>query len=179
MSWGAPSSQRAADAEGPGRVVVKYTWMSAAPARGSQAKAFSVAAQGWGAMMDRVDTPSVGSILPPGFLDGVGALHQPEKRLIAAVLEGAVGDFQKYATAFNGRGKRLFTDAEEWFESTTADRPLDFENICQALGLDPSFIREGLRRWCIARRRESPSRTVLHFPSARVSATRHTISAMP
>src|SRR6266481_785500 len=55
-------------------------------------------------MMDRVDTPSVGSILPPGFLDGVGALHQPEKRLIAAVLEGAVGDFQKYATAFNGRG---------------------------------------------------------------------------
>ena len=86
---------------------------------------------------------------------------QPERRLMLAVLEGAVSDFQKYATAVSGRGRRLFADAEAWLASTATERPLDFENICQNLGLDPSFIRAGLRRWCRARRRE-PERRVRH-----------------
>ena len=94
-----------------------------------------------------------------------------------ALLEGAVSDFQKYATAFTGRGRRLFAEAETWFRSST-DRPLDFESICQALGLDSGFIRAGLRRWCIARQGETgPSRTVLHFPFRRVGGTRHRIVA--
>ena len=79
---------------------------------------------------------------------------QPEKRLMLAVLEGAVSDFQKYATALDGRGRRLFAEADAWFRSTATREPLDFENVCQALDLDPSFIREGLERWCVAKRRE-------------------------
>ena len=71
-----------------------------------------------------------------------------------AVLEGAVSDFQKYATASGGRGRRLFAEAEAWLASTSTDAPLDFESICQGLGLDPSFIRAGLQRWCSTRRRE-------------------------
>jgi hypothetical protein len=128
-------------------------------------------------MMD-TERQSVGRIVPPDFLDGIATSLQPEKRLMLALLEGAVSDFQKYATALGGRGRRLFTEASAWLESTT-EQPLDFESICQALALDPSFIRAGLRRWCIARRREpSPSKTVLHFPFRRMSGTRHTISAM-
>ena len=79
---------------------------------------------------------------------------QPEKRLMLAVLEGAVSDFQKYATALDGRGRRLFAEADAWFQSSAIHDPLDFENVCQALDLDPSFIREGLERWCVAKRRE-------------------------
>jgi hypothetical protein len=95
-----------------------------------------------------------------------------------AVLEGAVSDFQKYATASGGRARRLFADAEAWFAADAADQPFDFENVCQALGLDPSFIRAGLQRWCTARRREAAaSRTVLRFPFRRTSGTRHTIAA--
>jgi hypothetical protein len=117
------------------------------------------------------------SILPRDILDAVPARLQPVKRLLLAVLEGAVSDFQKYATASSGRGRRLFADAEAWFRSSATDQPLDFESICQALALDPSFIRAGLSRWCIARRREPhSSRTMLHFPFRRVTATRHTIS---
>ena len=129
-------------------------------------------------METALDRPPVNPILPPEILGGVGAMLRPEKRLMFAVLEGAVSDFQKYATALSGRGRRLFFDADAWFESSAADRPLDFETICQALGLEPSFIRAGLHRWCSARRQEPrQSRTVLHFPFRRMSGTRHTISS--
>jgi len=129
-------------------------------------------------METALDRPPVNPILPPEILGGVGAMLRPEKRLMFAVLEGAVSDFQKYATALSGRGRRLFFEADAWFESSAADRPLDFETICQALGLEPSFIRAGLHRWCSARRQEPrQSRTVLHFPFRRMSGTRHTISS--
>jgi hypothetical protein len=131
-------------------------------------------------MESALDTSSRASILLPELLDGIAARIQPEKRLMLAVLEGAVSDFQKYATASTGRGRRLFADADAWFRSTAADQPLDFESICQALALDPSFVRSGLRRWCSARRREPrPSRAVLHFPFRRMNGTRHTISSAP
>jgi hypothetical protein len=78
-------------------------------------------------------------------------VSQPEKRLMLALLEGAVSDFQKYATASTGRGRRLFADVNAWFGSTSQDRLLDFECICDGLGLDPSFLRSGLARWRAAR----------------------------
>ena len=101
-------------------------------------------------MEDAEDRRSPASILPREFLNGLGAWLQPEKRLMLAVLEGAVSDFQKYATASSGRGRRLFADADAWFGSINTDDPLSFVNICYALALDPSFIRAGLRRWCSA-----------------------------
>jgi hypothetical protein len=76
---------------------------------------------------------------------------QPEKRLLLALLEGAVSDFQRYASAPNGRGRRLFADVSAWFGSTSHDRFLDFESICDGLGLDPSFLRTGLDLWRAAR----------------------------
>src|SRR5438132_14282285 len=90
------------------------------------------------------------SILSSDILDALPARLQPEKRLMLAVLEGAVSDFQKYATASSGRGRRLFANADAWFGSTNTDDPLSFVHICYALALDPSFIRAGLRRWCSA-----------------------------
>lgn len=99
---------------------------------------------------------------------------QAEKRLMLAVLEAAVGDFQHHATATCGRGRRLFLDAESWFRSDANDRLLDFESICQALALDPSYIRGGLKRWYVARRRERVARVRrLRRDSA---GTRHTVS---
>src|SRR5262245_11752552 len=68
---------------------------------------------------------------PSGVLDGAGGVIQPEKRLMAAVLEGAVSDFQKYATASSGRGRWLFAEVDAWFASTATAWPLDFESICE------------------------------------------------
>jgi hypothetical protein len=75
------------------------------------------------------------------------SVSQPEKRLLLALLAGAIDDFRNYATASTGRGRRLFADVNAWFGSTSHERLLDFETICDGLGLDPSFLRGGLRRW--------------------------------
>jgi hypothetical protein len=118
------------------------------------------------------------SILSPDFVDDGGTRLQPEGRLMLAVLEAAVSDFQKYATASSGRGRRLFSEADAWFGSSATDQPLAFESICQALALEPSFIRTGLHRWCTARLREPrAARNMLHLPFRRVTGGRHMISA--
>src|SRR5439155_5102022 len=74
-----------------------------------------IARRGRTVMEDAADRRSPDSILPREFLNGLGAWLQPEKRLMLAVLECAVSDFQKYATASSGRGRRLFADADAWF----------------------------------------------------------------
>ena len=68
----------------------------------------------------------------------------PVKRLMLAVLDRAVDDFRVYAAVPTGRGRRLFADVAAWFRSST-DGAFDFETICQATGLDPDFVRKGLR----------------------------------
>jgi hypothetical protein len=67
-----------------------------------------------------------------------------EKRLMLAVLERAVDDFRTYVNIPTGRGRRLFGEVAAWFDCSETG-PFDFEGICQATGLDPDFIRRGLR----------------------------------
>jgi hypothetical protein len=97
----------------------------------------------------------------PRIFDDV-TVSQPEKRLLLALLEGAVSDFQKYATASTGRGRRLFADVSAWFGSTSHERFLDFESICDGLGLDPSFLRRGLHRWRAGRCGLTGARPIHH-----------------
>jgi hypothetical protein len=61
-----------------------------------------------------------------------------------AVLEDAVTCFQKYALAYNGKGKRPFCEAEDWILEKNSKWFFSFENICAALGLDPNYVRRGL-----------------------------------
>jgi hypothetical protein len=61
-------------------------------------------------------------------------------------LLGAVDAFRTYAIVPTGRGQGLFTEVAAWFDSSATDA-FDFEGICQATGLDPDFIRKGLRSW--------------------------------
>jgi hypothetical protein len=97
-----------------------------------------------------------------------------------AVLEDAVGTFQKYVTAPNRRGQRLFSEAEEWFASESTDWPFGFENVCQALGLEPGYLRGGLWRWRDAQRGPAPtSAKVVRFPFRRVNGRRHSITGRP
>lgn len=67
-----------------------------------------------------------------------------EKRLMLAVLERAVDDFRNYAKVPTRRGRWLSMQVAAWFGSSETG-PFDFEGICQATGLDPGFIRKGLR----------------------------------
>ncbi len=77
-----------------------------------------------------------------------------EWQLLVAILEDAVDCFQKYFLARDNCGRRLYRDAYEWI-MVPQPRPtpgddfpgFTFEYICDVLGLDPDYLREGLTRW--------------------------------
>ena len=76
-----------------------------------------------------------------------GARIQPEKRLQVAVLTDAVATFRRLDGVENPQARRLFAEAEAWFASDEADGPFTFVTVCDSLGLDPTYIRRGLREW--------------------------------
>lgn len=71
---------------------------------------------------------------------------EPEKKLMLAVLDDAIACFQKHVSAREGPGKKIFGEAEEWFLKENSEWPFSFENICEVLGINPSYLRQGLIR---------------------------------
>jgi hypothetical protein len=72
---------------------------------------------------------------------------EPEKRLMLAVLEDALATYQKHFSSRGGRGLRLFRETEEWIFREDNGRPFSFSNICDVVGFDPEYVRQGLARW--------------------------------
>ena len=130
-------------------------------------------------------SPGVGLELEPEMVlpsqfhgnPGFDASLQPEKRLMLAVLEDAVGTFQKYVWARDRTAQRLLAEVEDWFGSDDIEWPYSFVNICHSLGLEVTFMREGLRRW---KHRQLDTRVdgvkVVRFPFRRVNGSRHAIT---
>jgi hypothetical protein len=79
---------------------------------------------------------------PPARQTGRG-----ETALMRAVLEEAVDCFQKQFVKSGRRAQRLAREAEEWFTTENLSWPFSFVNICAVLGLDPNYIRRGIKAW--------------------------------
>lgn len=84
----------------------------------------------------------------------------PERRLLAAVLEDLVACLSidpRYATSCQ---RRDFRDAKHWINAADdSEWVFSFRNICEALGIDTSYLRQGLKRWittCGARTSKAP-----------------------
>jgi hypothetical protein len=75
------------------------------------------------------------------------SILEAEKRLMLAILEDAVSCYQKNAGAARSRSKRLFDEATEWIFEEGSSWVFSFESICDVLGIDADFLRDGLRRW--------------------------------
>jgi hypothetical protein len=103
---------------------------------------------------------------------GLDASLVPEKRLLLAVLEEAVVTFQRYAAEQGRRGRRLFREAEDWMGSEELRWPCSFRNICDVLGLDPGYLREGLRRWRDEQQANPAPYTSHRHPFRRLSGSR-------
>ena len=92
------------------------------------------------------------SILPLQILSvrtfGVG---EPEKRLMAAVLKDAIQVYQALAYRSTSRGRNRLAEVEEWFASDDMAYPFAFRRICEALGLDAGWVRDGLEHWRASR----------------------------
>jgi hypothetical protein len=70
---------------------------------------------------------------------------EPEKSLLAAILEDAVQEYRKYSRAHDPNGKSRFREVEEWIMRRNNEWIFSFENVCELLGLDPEYVRSRLR----------------------------------
>lgn len=89
------------------------------------------------------------TLLPEQYLDTFRRkLHlEAEKKLMLAILEDAVACFQKYVFARDGKGKALFRETEEWVLEQQGDWLFSFANVCETLGFEPDYLRQGLLKW--------------------------------
>ena len=72
---------------------------------------------------------------------------QPACHLLWAIMENGIEEYMRYATATSQRGNRLFREVEDWIMHDDPRWLCSFMNICHVLGLDPDYVRTGLRCW--------------------------------
>jgi hypothetical protein len=71
----------------------------------------------------------------------------PERELMAAVLEGALADYQRCCSARDKKGMKQFADAKAWILESDSEWIFSFINCCEVLGVEPGYLRRGLLRW--------------------------------
>ena len=86
-----------------------------------------------------------------GLRSADSRLVEPYKRLMAAVLQTVVDDCRgsAYRRARGYRApisRREARRATAFVASTDRTWPFSFENVCEALGLDPTVLRQELRK---------------------------------
>jgi hypothetical protein len=70
-----------------------------------------------------------------------------EEKLMLAVLENAIEQFQEYALAEDPKGKALLQEVEDWLWDKDSDWFFSFESICETLKFSPDYLRQGLVLW--------------------------------
>ena len=89
------------------------------------------------------------AILPAQFyaMFKCSQYKEPERRLMVAVLEDAVSCLTLNPRDCNLRQRKQYEEAKQW---VTAENDTEwifsFTNICEVLGMDPSYLRHGLTR---------------------------------
>lgn len=68
----------------------------------------------------------------------------PEHRLMAAVLEDAVNTLMTDQRRCTKRQQQEFRDTLVWLKNSGADSVVSFDSICDALAIDPDYLRQGL-----------------------------------
>jgi NDP-sugar pyrophosphorylase family protein len=71
----------------------------------------------------------------------------PERELMVAVLEEALADYQRCFSARDKKARKRFAEAERWIEDTDSEWIFSFINCCEALAVEPGYLRQGLLRW--------------------------------
>jgi hypothetical protein len=94
-----------------------------------------------------LDTVFATEVVLPSQLISRAAVDMPEKRLLLAALEDAVGIVQKYGAAVSPKIGALVAETWAWFDADCADHPFAFISICDVLGLEPDAVRRAIHRW--------------------------------
>jgi hypothetical protein len=73
--------------------------------------------------------------------------RQPELRLMAAVLEDAVACLSAKLRHGNVRQRKQYEAARDWImDEEESEWIFSFQNVCETLGMDPSYLRQQLIR---------------------------------
>jgi hypothetical protein len=72
---------------------------------------------------------------------------RPIKRLMLAILEDALRCLHKHAGAKNGARRRIYREAEQWLCGQGGSAIFSFTVVCETLGIEPDYLRSGLRQW--------------------------------
>ena len=91
--------------------------------------------------------------------------------LLLAVLDNAVAAVFRYRTDHSRRGRRLFKQALDWFQSADRQWLYSFENICTHLDVDAEYLRRGMKR--ISDPATVPSAPFLTAPRERRRTNHH------
>ena len=89
-------------------------------------------------------------MLPVQYLQAADRRRmEPEKRLMAAVLQAVLDDFRgsgyRCAAGFPpATDRRAYVQARAYVASTDRTWPFSFENLCDAIGLDADNVRDEL-----------------------------------
>lgn len=70
-----------------------------------------------------------------------------EHRLVIAIIQDAIECFQKHIHATDSKRRQLFVDAEDWIRDDGYTETFSFNNICDLLGMNPAYLRQGLLGW--------------------------------
>ncbi len=69
-----------------------------------------------------------------------------EHSLMLALLQDAINCYYACLWARDKKGKELFSETEQWIMERNSDWIYSFENVCETLGLNSSYLRQSLIR---------------------------------
>ncbi|MFZ2061595.1 MAG: hypothetical protein WAU82_11335 [Candidatus Binatus sp.] len=72
---------------------------------------------------------------------------EPIMRLMGGILADAVRTFQRNFEAKSPGRRQEFREARFWIFHDKADGPFSFEDVCDALGIDPRRLRSLILTW--------------------------------
>ncbi|HEY7219580.1 MAG TPA: hypothetical protein VH985_14440, partial [Candidatus Binatia bacterium] len=90
------------------------------------------------------------TLAPEQFYATLRRTHfiDPERRLMAALLEDAVACLARDPGRCSHRQRRYFEEAQAWIQIKEGeDWIFSFTNVCETLGFNADYLRSGLTRW--------------------------------
>ena len=87
-----------------------------------------------------------------------------EHRLLVAIMQDAIECFQKHLHARDSKRRQLYLEAEAWVNAEDDDGTFSFDNVCDLLGMNPEYLRQGLLTWRDRERARHRARVVHAAP---------------
>jgi len=133
-------------------------------ARRSTAKSRNGAPTGFGLSDEMV-------VLPVQLVAPLRLKMNGVRSLMVAVLTDAVESFCKTLGARSKQKQKVHEEASTWIFSDDRSGIFSFLNLCEALDLDPAYLRDGLTRWRSTHSRERAAANPGLGPVARLLAS--------